>query len=154
MLHVNLKKLQKLVLLKQRSKYAQDPAGVGTLTRPEQNEINSVKRKIGKQLGLTDRQISNAFVFRDLIPPKVPKSKTISSTKILGQTFGAEIARIKVSLKKLGYQPAELTALVNDEGRDFFTRKAAYDILVKKGKTIEYLIFQVWKIYYLDQQIE
>ena len=41
-------------------------AGVGTLTRPEQNEINSIKQKIGKQLGLTDRQISNAFVFRDL----------------------------------------------------------------------------------------
>ena len=34
----------------------------------------------------------------------------------------------------MGYQPTELTALVNDEGRDFFTRKAAYDILVKKGK--------------------
>ena len=36
---------------------------------------------------------------------------------------------------KLGYQPAELTALVNDEGRDY-TRKAAYDIeIVKKGTT-------------------
>ena len=108
-------------------------AGVGTLSRPEQNEINSVKRKIGKRLGLTDRQISNAFVFRDLTPPKNPK--TISSTKILGQTFGTEIARIKKSFMKLGYQPTDLIKIANDVDRqDYFTRKAAYDILVKKGK--------------------
>ena len=108
-------------------------AGVGTLTRPEQNEINSVKRKIGKQLGLTDRQISNAFVFRDLTPPKKPK--TTSSTKILGQTFSSEIARIKKTFMKLGYQPTELIKIANDvDGQDYFTRKAAYDILVKKGK--------------------
>jgi murein DD-endopeptidase MepM/ murein hydrolase activator NlpD len=108
-------------------------AGVGTLTRPEQDEINSVKRKIGKQLGLTDRQISNAFVFRDLTPPKKPK--TISSTQILGQTFGTEIARIKNSFMKLGYQPTDLIKIANDvDGQDYFTRKAAYDILVKKGK--------------------
>ena len=112
-------------------------AGVGTLTRPEQNEINSVKRKIGKQLGLTDRQISNAFVFRDLYTPKpkAPKTKTVSSTKILGQTFSSEIARIKKTFMKLGYQPTELIKIVNDvDGQDYFTRKAAYDLLVKKGK--------------------
>ena len=108
-------------------------AGVGTLTRPEQDEINSVKRKIGKRLGLTDRQISNAFVFRDLTPPKKPK--TISSTKILGQTFSSEIARIKKTFMKLGYQPTDLIKIANDvNGQDYFTRKAAYDILVKKGK--------------------
>ena len=110
-------------------------AGVGTLTRLEQNEINSVKQKIGKQLGLTDRQTSNAFVFRDLTPPKAPKIKTVSSTQILGQTFGTEIARIKKSFKKLGYQPTDLIKIANDvNGQDYFTRKAAYDILVKQGK--------------------
>ena len=108
-------------------------AGVGTLTRPEQDEINSVKRKIGKRLGLTDRQTSNAFVFRDLTPPKAPK--TTSSTKVLGQTFGTKIARIKKSFKKLGYQPTDLIKIANDvNGQDYFTRKAAYDILVKQGK--------------------
>ena len=108
-------------------------AGVGTLTRREQDEINSVKRKIGKRLGLTDRQTSNAFVFRDLTPPKAPK--TTSSTKVLGQTFGTKIARIKKSFKKLGYQPTDLIKIANDvNGQDYFTRKAAYDILVKQGK--------------------
>jgi len=112
-------------------------AGVGTLTRPEQDEINSVKRKIGKRLGLTDRQVSNAFVFRDLYTPKpkAPKTKTVSSTQILGQTFSSEIARIKKSFMKLGYQPTDLIKIANDvDGQDYFTRKAAYDILVKKGK--------------------
>ena len=112
-------------------------AGVGTLTPSQQSEINSVKRKIGKQLGLTDRQISNAFVTRDLYAPKpkVKKPKTLSSTQVLGQTFSSEIARIKTTLRKLGYQPSELIRIANDaDGQDYFTRKAAYDILVKQGK--------------------
>lgn len=112
-------------------------AGVGTLTPSQQSEINSVKRKIGKQLGLTDRQISNAFVTRDLYAPKpkVKKPKTLSSTQVLGQTFSSEIARIKTSFMKLGYQPTDLIKIANDvDGQDYFTRKAAYDILVKKGK--------------------
>ena len=67
------------------------------------------------------------------IPDRTPRPLT--STQLLGQGFGAEIARIKKTFMKLGYQPTDLIKIVNDvDGQDFFTRKAAYDILVKKGK--------------------
>ena len=46
-----------------------------------------------------------------------------------------KLLELKNLLKKLGYQPTDLIKIANDvNGQDYFTRKAAYDILVKQGK--------------------
>ena len=66
---------------------------------------------------------------------KLPKSvKPVASTKILGQGFGSEIARLKKSYMKLGFSNSDLITIANDiEGKSFFERKAAYDLLDRRG---------------------
>jgi len=107
-------------------------AGVGVIDdAPARNVRRNVLREmgfgnfVGPNEPLTPSRRKSA---------KYAKPKPVSSNKILGQSFGSEIARIKKSYMKLGLSNSDLISIANNvEGESYFERKAAYDLLDRKG---------------------
>ena len=64
---------------------------------------------------------------------KKRSAKTTTGLKSLGSAFSTEIARIKVTYKKLRYNNTELINVANDVNLSYQERKAAFDILQSKG---------------------
>jgi hypothetical protein len=74
------------------------------------------------------------FVQREL-KLKTKKPKPTTSLQAFGQAIGGETARLKVSYKKLNLSDSDLAKIANDvDGKSFPERKAAAELLIKKGK--------------------
>jgi len=107
-------------------------AGVGVIDdAPARNVRRNVLREmgfgnfVGPNEPLTPSRRKSA---------KYAKPKPVSSNKILGQSFGSEIARLKKSYMKLGFSNSDLISIANDvDGKSYLERKAAYDLLDRKG---------------------